>query len=172
MSEAKAIAVINEMSSRINTRLLRVLVAHGQIGTHRSAGRTEGELAAADEVESANASFSVRESLPTTLRRLNHRRDRLRDILCPLATLSCSRKGTAAPSLLLQLAVQGPRATGVPTCVVQTPQNASDRRGIVAGGEVASIGSVLGDCGKASTPKSGWEHRSYIAHFGLSLIHI
>ena len=159
------------MSGRIHTRLLhtrllRVLVAHGQIGTHRSAGRTEGELTTADEVESANASLSVHESLPTAFRRLHHGRDRLRGILCTLVALSCSCKGTAAPSLLLQLAVQGPRATGVPTCVVQTPQNASDRRGIVAGGEVASIGSVLGDGGKAGAPKSGWEHRSHIGHFG------
>ena len=54
---AKPIAVRDEMSSCINTPILRVLVAHGQIGTHRSAGRPEGELAAADEVESANASL-------------------------------------------------------------------------------------------------------------------
>ena len=64
-------------------------------------------------------------------------------------------KGTAAPSLLLQLAVQGPRATGIPICVVKTLQNASDRRGIVPGGEVASIGSVLGDGGKAVVIQCG-----------------
>ena len=72
---------------------MRVLVAHGQIGTHRSAGRPEGELAAADEVESANASLSVGEALPTAFGRLHHGRDRLRGILCTLAALSCSRKG-------------------------------------------------------------------------------
>ena len=103
---AKPIAVRDEMSSRINTPILRVLVAPGQIGTHRSAGRPEGELAAADEVESANASLSVGEALPTAFGRLHHGRDRLRGILCTLAALSCARKGTAAPSLPLQLAVQ------------------------------------------------------------------
>ena len=99
----------------IDTPILRVLVAHGQIGTHRSAGRTEGELATADEVESANASLSVHESLPTAFRRLHHRRNRLRGSLCPLAPLSCSRKGTAAPSLLLQLAVQSGRTLSIPS---------------------------------------------------------
>ena len=84
----------------------------------RPSGRTEGELAAADEVESANASLSVGEALPTAFGRLHHGRDRLRGILCTLAALSCSRNGTAAASLLLQLAVQGPGATGIPTCIV------------------------------------------------------
>ena len=45
-------------------------------------------------------------------------------------------------------------------------QNASDRRGIVTRGKVASIGSVLGDSGKAGAPESGREHRSHIGHFG------
>ena len=103
------------MSSRINTRLLRVLVAHGQIGTHRSAGRTEGELATADEVESANASLSVHESLPTAFRRLHHGRNRLRGILCPLAALSRSRKCTTASCLPRQLAVESGRTLSIPS---------------------------------------------------------
>ena len=45
-------------------------------------------------------------TLPTTLRRLNHRRDRLRGILCPLAALSRSRKCTTASCLPRQLAVE------------------------------------------------------------------
>ena len=51
-------------------------------------------------------SFTSYLALPTAFGRLHHGRDRLRGILCTLTALSCARKGTAAPSLPLQLAVQ------------------------------------------------------------------
>jgi hypothetical protein len=115
-----------------------------------------------------SAGLPVCQTKSTAVDGLHHRHECLCDILRTMATLPCSHKCTAASCLPCQLAVQSGRTLQIPSRCVQPLQNATDRRGIVAGGEgeVASKCGVSGDGCKASALKSGRKDGSNVGHGG------
>jgi hypothetical protein len=132
--------------------------------THGVAGRSKGELAPAQEIQSTSASLTVRQALCTAVDGLHYRCQCLCGILRTMAALTGACKGAAASSLLFQLAVQG--APTFPSCLKEALQDAPDRRRIVAGGEEASKQWVTGNGGEAGAPQTGGKHRSHVGRHG------